>query len=365
MARKKPIHFNVGFQTLLNREGIPCAEIQLFKTGSFVHWSGVEFEVNEDFMGQMLQNFEAMQEQSKDPDHIVPIDYNHGSLEYGADACKAGGWISKLHTRDDGMYATVEWTDDAKEQIKKQEFKYISPEFSPEWTDEYGEDVDGPVLFAAALTNRPFLKGMAPVSLKDRAGRKPKQEENIMKEKLCKLFSLPPEAEEDKIVSAAETSRLALTEVEKVLGCKEGTLKEAVVALKGEKDQLKANLEATTKDLLTFKKEKACEEATRKVEAAMKAGKIVPAAKDKWLKLAEKDPESFDELVSDLAPAVEFKAKGASPENRPEPTGIHEEVMRLCDENKVSYEEGLKILSKDKPKLVEAYINRTRPQAIN
>ena len=65
------------------------------------------------------------------------------------------------------MWARVKWTATAAQMIRDEEFRYISPEFDLDFTDEGTGNKIGGALLAIGLTNRPFLKGMAPVGKPD------------------------------------------------------------------------------------------------------------------------------------------------------------------------------------------------------
>jgi len=82
----------------------------------------------------------------------------------------AGGWVEELKveassTRPGKMalWAKPEWTDVGRELIENKIFQYISAEFGP-YTDAETKKEYQDVLYAASLTNRPFLKDMAAVS---------------------------------------------------------------------------------------------------------------------------------------------------------------------------------------------------------
>jgi hypothetical protein len=49
--------------------------------------------------------------------------------------------------------------------IKAQEYRFVSPVFNLQYKDKETGKQLGPIMFAAALTNRPFFDGMAPVVL--------------------------------------------------------------------------------------------------------------------------------------------------------------------------------------------------------
>lgn len=104
----------------------------------------------------------------------LPIDYEHG--EDNSKGTKAAGWVKDAEVRDDGLYLSVDWTDEAAESIKKKEFKYFSPTLADEWEHpSTGQKIKN-VLFGGALTNRPFLKGILPVNLSELFAEEPKKQ---------------------------------------------------------------------------------------------------------------------------------------------------------------------------------------------
>ena len=130
----------------------------------------------------MIANFERMKLAAKD-EEFLPMDYNHASLSSDSEEAKASGWFLGLMLGDDGLYADVRWTKKAAEYIEAKEYKYISPEFTEAFVDEHGVEFEGPTLLAAALTNRPFLKGMAPAALSEKQKNKNKTTKKKTKNK--------------------------------------------------------------------------------------------------------------------------------------------------------------------------------------
>lgn len=136
----------------------PCSDIQIMRTGDFEHpWYG-DFSITEKDFDDIIKNF-------TEGDRDVVVDYNHQSLGWDPEAAKAAGWVTKVFVQDGGLFATVEWNDDAVEYIEKDEYRYISPEFEQSARHKETGEKLGTVLYAVALTNRPFLEGMAPVAL--------------------------------------------------------------------------------------------------------------------------------------------------------------------------------------------------------
>lgn len=100
----------------------------------------------------------------------IATDYEHG--QDPAKGNKASGWYRDFDVRFNGdgtasLWASVEFTESAQEEIKNKEWKYFSLDyldnyFHPE-TNELIEDV----VVGGALTNRPVAKGMVPINLSE------------------------------------------------------------------------------------------------------------------------------------------------------------------------------------------------------
>ena len=128
--------------------------IQLFRIGTFYHPSYGKFEITREMLSELKTNFDK---RVRGID--IAIDYKHDSENIAA------GWIKELHLSDDGdaLFATVDWTPKGSQVINDKEFRYISPEFTTEYTDNETLTKHGPTLLGAGLTNRPVIKKMEPV----------------------------------------------------------------------------------------------------------------------------------------------------------------------------------------------------------
>lgn len=140
----------------------PASWVQCAKLGKFFSKRFQKFEISEQTFTELTSNF----------DGEVNVDYDHFStlpLEKRPtpDAGKAAGWVKKLERRGAQLWAFVEWTKTAAQQIVNKEFRYISPTFQPNAikTEASEPEPIGAKLFALALTNQPFISGMAPVML--------------------------------------------------------------------------------------------------------------------------------------------------------------------------------------------------------
>lgn len=136
---------------------------QVLRVGKFTHAAYGEFEVTTDDLANIVRNFKDGV-RPKPPTRLV-VDYNHGD-----DSGRAAGWITDLELRnsDTELWAQVEWTEEAAEAIRTRQFQFTSAEIAFAYQDkESGED-RGPTLLAMAITNRPFVEGMAPLALSER-----------------------------------------------------------------------------------------------------------------------------------------------------------------------------------------------------
>lgn len=96
-------------------------------------------------------------------------------FEHGADPSKgrkASGTYRKLEIRprDDGvnsLWAGVELTPTAFEEVKNKEWKYFSLEWEDEWTHPETKTKHEDVIIGGALTNRPVAKGLAPINFSE------------------------------------------------------------------------------------------------------------------------------------------------------------------------------------------------------
>src|SRR6266516_7115047 len=79
----------------------------------------------------------------------LAIDYEHGQDHRMGK--RAAGWIDRAEVRHDGLYLSVSFTAEAKNEIRSGHWKYLSPEFG-DWEDPRTGVKTPDVLFGAALT---------------------------------------------------------------------------------------------------------------------------------------------------------------------------------------------------------------------
>jgi hypothetical protein len=93
----------------------------------------------------------------------LDIDFEH-KLYSG----EAAGWVKAVEFRaNEGLFYLVEWTPAGVEAIENKKFRYFSPEYYDKWQHPQSGAEFSNVLMGGGLTNRPFLKGIAPVNLSE------------------------------------------------------------------------------------------------------------------------------------------------------------------------------------------------------
>jgi phage I-like protein len=266
----------------------PTSTIQIAKTGTFKSKRYGKFNITEKHFDDVVRNRKRMPNEP-------PIDYNH--LSFGEtlipDQGVAAGWIKDLEKRDDKtLWATVEWTPRAAKHIEDREFRYISPIFIWNDKDDQGNDL-GTTIPSAALTNYPFLKGMAGVALSEFVTEK---DEDTMSE------------QNNADIVKLQQNFVALQKNFEEMGTKLTETHAKLVETSGKVVTLTAELEVQKTENAKLVDQIKKNDAESKVAALIRQGKIVPKQKDTMVELAVKDPEFFVKLTADLPVVVKLNA---------------------------------------------------------
>lgn len=130
--------------------------VHLVRYGSFDHPVFGQINMTKDKIGNFVKNF-----RKNIRGIMLDIDYAHKHDQ--AKGTKAAGWIISLDQRADGLWGQVSWTGEALKEVEDGAWKYMSIEYDDDWCDAQGTCYED-VLFGAALTNRPFMKGLSPIN---------------------------------------------------------------------------------------------------------------------------------------------------------------------------------------------------------
>ena len=241
--------------------------IEMLREGEFVDSnSGTKVKVTEATIDNLIRSFdEKVRGQDLDVDYEHKRDPNHGS--------DAAGWFGEVQKRDHEMpdgkkvkslwMKPKSWTPEAQEDIRSGKRKYFSIEFH-DWKNPETGKFFKDVLFGGALTNRPAVKYLAPVTLsegketaakaqKTTKGATPMQKVKAMLASMGVMLSEDASAEvieyaaADKIKALSEINTMQakeLTELKEKTAKGEAAIKELVEVKEKQKVKELAEMEA-------------------------------------------------------------------------------------------------------------------------
>ena len=327
--------------------------IRVAPYGAWVHPEAGRFEVTADNAREMVANHQRV-----GMDRVV--DFEHQTLHGGK--APAAGWIKAVENRSDGLWARVDWLDDAKQMIEARQYRYFSPVFDFKAKDPRSGKPIGALLHSIGLTNDPFLESdIVPLAAKAEHGPATNHEETDMAlADIAKDLGLPEDATEEEIRAKLVELRDAEPETPAVLkalreelglpeDADDDAIKAGVVALKAappvdpptkgdgvaelaaKVDTLTASLDDANKQLVALKGSQAVTAATAMVDAAVKAQKLAPALREWALDYAQRDPEGFATLV-DCSPKLlerQIAADAGKPDDKMA-TALTDEDLAVC-----------------------------------
>lgn len=192
----------------------------------------------------------------------IPIDVEHATgvrAREGLDA-PAYGWIEEMEERQGQIWGRVDWTEKGAELVATRAYRFVSPQFA--YAAETGEVLR---IIAVGLTNTPAFEMEA-------LAREGQEQENEMDRTVLEALGLNETATAAQAVAAIEKLKGDVT-----------TATARADTPDPERFVPKAQLDAANSKIKEFEDEatardtKAIEDA---VDAAIEAGKIVPATRD-------------------------------------------------------------------------------------
>ncbi|SIQ24031.1 Mu-like prophage I protein [Rhizobium sp. RU35A] len=252
----------------------------------------------------------------------LAVDENH-SIDLAGKAglpSPARGWIVELQAREDGLWGRVEWTDEGAALVQGKAYGYLSPVFQHSTSKPYRIAK----VLRVALTNSPNLEFLTSLH---------HQRESDMLEQLRKALGLPETATEAEILHAVSTTHAEhqaqtalMGRVRAAAGLAADVTGDALVTAlqsrgkasptEAENAQLQATVTALQSQLTTLVNQTAKDKAVTTVEAAIKAGKIVPALRDHMISRHMRAPEEVEAEIK-LMPSLNAGGLGGRqpPEN--------------------------------------------------
>jgi len=283
---------------LSEKSTTPPTKVQVIRTGTFHHEKYGKFEVTKEHLLSFKKNFD---------DKVRRIDI---ALDYGHESeGEAAAWFKDLELSDDGteLWAIPEWTPEGGAAVLSKRYRYLSADFNFDYEDNETLKKYGPTLLGAGLTNRPVVKGQAPViELTEGKGNvmDPKDQEIAdLKKKITEL--------EAKIAASAAP--------------KAGEDAPALEEAKKEVELKDAQLSEMKKELSLFKKTAADAAKKSAFDAKLSEGSVCEAQREAYM------AGDMDKFLS-LASSVKLSEKGSG--GTPAPAAgadVQTEVLKLAE----------------------------------
>lgn len=127
------------------------------------HWGHPVYgsvDMNEEIADEMISNFvnNAFGQE-------LSVNFAHGTDP--AKGKKAAGTIHSIIKTDRGLSLKLEFTNEAANEIRDKQWKYLSPEYMDEYINPATGETHKNVFVGVALTNNPHLKGIAPLNFQE------------------------------------------------------------------------------------------------------------------------------------------------------------------------------------------------------
>jgi len=278
--------------------GPALCRVNVLRAGTFHHPVYGRFDLTAATFKTMAANF---REGHPAPPTEMVVDYEHASIEATQpEEGQAAGWVKALEAEDDKLFALVEWTAAAAQYIRDKRYRFISADFILNYKHKETGKLIGPCLVSVALTNRPWMEGLEPVTLRallteDGAyyldGLVDPTLARRVPETTATKVGMEYQEQEPKEQEDSKLTGEQLKQLRAVLGIGEGEdVIEAARRLKAEHGQYKA----ARGEAETLRQQLRERDRDIAVREAITAGKVTPAQAEAWANdYALKDPEGF------------------------------------------------------------------------
>lgn len=286
-------------------------------------------------------SFKAINEYFQQRGLDIVIDYEHQTLNGGE--APAGGWIKSLRWEDGiGVMGQVEWTDKAKGYLANREYRYLSPVVLVRQSDNLAIR-----LHSVALTNTPAITGMTAIINSDNLDELLERMDFEMGllQALIELLGLPADTSEETIIQAIKDLKgemdgvlVANSELKTLLALADTAtiedVKGTIIALKNPTGVV------SEAEFLALKQKVDAQSAEALVEAALNAGKLLPAQKKWAIEYALSNKPGFDNFLAQAPQVVPMGPDNPPP--REKTTVLSETEMKVCKDLGLTAEEYLK-----------------------
>lgn len=257
------------------------------------------------------------------------MDYDHATVKGGM--APASGWITNLTKEADGLFADVEWTEEAKQRLEKREYRYHSPVIY------FGKDGHPRALHSVALTNHPAMYSYPALAADDIDNPTTPNKEKKMHETIKKLaasLGVPVAfADDGTTEDEAKTAQAVEAKITELQTAKQAGDKFLADQNAKTFDDVAGKIAGmkTAEDYAKLEGELNAMKSSKLVEQAFTDGKLVEAQR-KWAEdYAARNPEGF-KAFCDAQPKVVPGPAATIPTGKPAAT--EDKLQTFSDEDK-------------------------------
>lgn len=355
VADKRVFLVNLAQITLADLTRIPLAILGRFQKGS------QKFAITKQTIFELVANFR------KRLNGETVIDYDHAS-EFPEVAqgqpIPAAGWLKEIDDAPDAkgiLWGHAEFTDRARALIEAKEYKYLSPAIHLDTRDKVSGEPQGATLGSIGLTNRPFLEAMPAIQLSEAWVADTTDHEQTKGNPMVKQVILTDRA--------AAKARVVMDDGTEATLSVEGLTPEPKVLRLSDVPKKDGRFDFASLDsangLIDGEVFHAMQ-AQLALDEAVKAGKITPAQRPHYERLALSDLASFNALAASMKPQLDFSERGFGGSGEEGGDLAKAELVldqkvreKMAADKSLQYHQALKIVASENPEL-----DRRRTQMI-
>jgi len=310
---------------------------QILKAGDLIHpTTKQKIAIDADFRSKLARNFED------GVCDIVQVPLANDANEHVEDPDRNIGEVIGIDANDDGVWVTIDARSEGAAEKLGSTYLGASAMLALDYTDtQTGEQV-GPTLLHVAVTNRPYVTGLEGFEqiLAATSDGVPDEDMVLLTESeseegdqpmdlealkalaeehgidLSELSQAPEASDEQLATLQASVDELAAAKTKEILSAAlgekaegeepavpEGVDAEVAAILSAHTEQV-AKLSASVESLVG-------DAVANEVDDYIKAGRLLPAKRDDYIALANKDMDTFRSIVPDTPIVALSKEKGA------------------------------------------------------
>jgi phage I-like protein len=348
------------FVVVLGEIGEGLVRIPLAKLGRW--WKGKQkFAITRQDLETVVANFR------KKANGEVVIDYDH-STEFAAgqgQPAPAAGWLKSIDDGPDAsgvLWGQAEFTEKAREMLASKEYKYISPVIAWGTRNKTTGEQQGATITSVALTNQPVLEEMPAIALSE--GWVVETTTEVREEKAMVKRLILADRVACMVRAVLEDGTESMLSVEGL------TPEPKIVLLSDVKRAADGRFEFSTlpegKDVVIASEVVRAMTVQSELDAAVKDGRILPAQRTHFERLALSDLAGFREIVKTMKPQLELSERGIAGDG----AGLSELAKvegqidakareKISANTGLQYHEALKLVASENPDL-----DRRRTQLI-